>query len=136
VPDRLDGLREAARARHVESLRRVQAAMESLRRRGDPITFRGLAQAAGVSRSWLYSQPDLRAQVERLRQNKRVSRPRNPNVQRATIESLRQQLQAYREEIARLRAENQDLTDRLARRLGDERAAAVTRRSSVDMSST
>jgi regulator of replication initiation timing len=74
--------------------------------------------------------------VEQQRETKRLPRLRNPNVQRATVESLRQQLQAYRDEIARLRAENQELTDRLARRLGDERAAAVTRRSSVDMSST
>lgn len=40
---------------------------------------------------------------------------------------LRQQLHAYREEIARLRAENRALTDQLARRLGTERADNVTR---------
>ena len=31
------------------------------------MTFDAVATAAGVSRSWLYTQPDLRAEIERLR---------------------------------------------------------------------
>lgn len=52
-----------------------------------------------------------------------------PAAQRASVESLRQQLHAYRDEIARLRAENQALNEQLARHLGAARAAAVTTRS-------
>ncbi|MDP8931898.1 MAG: DUF6262 family protein [Actinomycetota bacterium] len=129
MPDRADPLRRAAYARHEVTLQRAQAALESLVRRGEPITFRGVAQAAGVSRSWLYKQADLRAEVERLRQTKPLASAKPLGAQRATIESLRQQLHTYREEIARLRAENQQLTDRLARRLGNERVTSVTRRS-------
>ena len=62
------------------------------------------------------------------RPNTRAVR-RVPAGSAAMIESLRQQLHVYREEIARLRAENDELNDRLARRLGEERAAAMTRRS-------
>ena len=36
-------------------------------RPGMPITFDAVAREAQVSRSWLYNQPDLRAEVERLR---------------------------------------------------------------------
>jgi len=31
------------------------------------VTFAGVAQAAGVSRSWLYTQPDISGQIRRLR---------------------------------------------------------------------
>jgi regulator of replication initiation timing len=46
--------------------------------------------------------------------------------QRATIDSLRQQLRAYRGEIARLRLENQTLREQLAYHLGTQRAAVNT----------
>jgi uncharacterized coiled-coil DUF342 family protein len=42
------------------------------------------------------------------------------------LDSLRQQIHAYREEIARLSKENQALYEQLARQLGTARAAAVT----------
>jgi regulator of replication initiation timing len=49
--------------------------------------------------------------------------------ERASVDSLRQQIHAYREEITRLRTENQALCEQLSRRLGTDRAAAVTNRS-------
>ena len=42
--------------------------------------------------------------------------------------SLRQQLHAYREEIARLQSENRILRDQLAHKLGEARATSVTMR--------
>ena len=46
--------------------------------------------------------------------------------ERATTDSLRQQLRAYRSEIARLRLENQALREQLAHHLGAQRAAVNT----------
>ena len=46
-------------------------------------------------------------------------------IQRASDESNRQKLKIYREELTRLQAENRDLREQLARKLGAERAAAV-----------
>ena len=46
--------RELARAKAVRALRELDHA-------GTPVTFEAVARAAGVSRSWLYGQPDLRA---------------------------------------------------------------------------
>ena len=37
------------------------------RRAGTPVTFAGVAQAARISRSWLYTQPDISSQIRRLR---------------------------------------------------------------------
>jgi uncharacterized coiled-coil protein SlyX len=129
MPDRIERLREAAQARHDDTLHRAQAALRALARRGEPITVRGVASAASVSRSWLYRQPQLLAEIDRLRRTPRTRGPSVPANQRATVESLRHQLHAYREEIARLRAQNQELSQQLARHLGAARAAAVTTRS-------
>jgi hypothetical protein len=129
MPDRVERLREAAQARHDDTLHRAQVTLRTLARRGEPITVRGVASAAGVSRSWLYRQPQLLAEIDRLRQTPRTRGPSLPANQRATVESLRHQLHAYREEIARLRAQNQALNEQLARHLGAARAAAVTTRS-------
>ncbi|HEX2810022.1 MAG TPA: DUF6262 family protein, partial [Kineosporiaceae bacterium] len=118
---------EAARARHDATLRRATIALQRLERHGEAVTFRRLAETAGVSRSWLYRQPELREEISRLRDNT-VGRPgTRPAVERATADSLRQQLRTHRDEITRLRAENQELRDQLARHLGAARAAAVTR---------
>ena len=125
MTERTERLRQAAAARHDATLARATAAIHALGRSADPITFCGVARVAGVSRSWLYRQPDLRGQIEQLRQSARPGSSRVPPIQRASDESNRQKLKIYREELARLQAENRDLREQLARKLGAERAAAV-----------
>jgi len=119
-------------------MRRAEAALNSLARRGGPVTIRGVADAARVSRSWIYQQPWLLAEINRLRQPGPGKAATVPASQQATIGSLRQQLQAYREEITRLRAEIASLHEQLARQLGAARTAAITTRieNVVDMSTT
>jgi uncharacterized coiled-coil protein SlyX len=138
MPDRIQALRQAAQARHEQTLHRAEAALNSLARRGKPVTVRGIADAARVSRSWIYQQPHLVAEISRLRQL-RPDKPRAaPASQKATIDSLRQQLHAYRDEITRLRAEIASLNEQLARHLGAARTAAITSRigNVLDMSTT
>jgi hypothetical protein len=127
MTDRVEALRQAAQARHGATLRRAKDALQALVASGTPVTFARLAKVAKVSRSWLYCQDELRAEVQRHRGPSPVKAQPRPRDHSATIESLRQQLHAYREEIARLRAENRALDDQLARRLGAERADNVTR---------
>jgi hypothetical protein len=79
-------------------------------KRGDPVTFNRVAETAGVSRSWLYRQPTLRQEIDRLR-DASASLPGLPSAERASTDSLRQQLHTYREEITRLRTENQELRE-------------------------
>jgi hypothetical protein len=126
MPDQIEVLRDAAQARHDATLRRAEATLRTLVRQGAPITFSGFAEMAGVSRSWLYRQPQLREQIEKLRQERSSRAPAVPSAERASTDSLRQQMHAYREEIARLSKENQALYEQLAHKLGAARAAAVT----------
>jgi hypothetical protein len=138
MPDRIQALRQAAQARHEQTLRRAEAALNSLARRGEPVTVRGVADAARVSRSWIYQQPRLLAEIDRLRQPRPDKQHAVPTSQKATIDSLRQQLHAYRDEITHLRAEIASLREQLARQLGAARTAAITSRicNVLDMSTT
>ena len=58
----------AARQRHELTRAKVLKALRELDRAGTPVTFQTVAAAAGVSRSWLYTQPDIRTDVQRLRE--------------------------------------------------------------------
>jgi hypothetical protein len=128
VTDRVEQLRQTARARHDATLARATQTLQVLALHAEPITFGRLARAAGVSRSWIYRQPELRHQVERLRQSPPQKRP-NAQSTRASDDSLRQQLHIYREHVAQLKAENRALKDQLAHQLGAARAASVTKQS-------
>jgi hypothetical protein len=118
--------RLATAARHRHELTRAKAvqALRELDRAGTPITFEALARAASVSRSWLYTQPDLRAEVERLRDATRpVPTPPVPAHQRTSTASLLKRLEQANERNRRLAEENQRLRRQLAHALGDRRAA-------------
>lgn len=119
--DNTHHLRQAAADRHDAATQRATTALAALNRTGGPVTFTSLAEAADVSRSWLYTQPALRDTITSLRTNTPRSSAKAPAAQRATTESLRQRLDATRNDVTRLRAENQTLRDQLALALGEQR---------------
>ena len=94
-------------------------------RSGAPVTFAAVAAAAGISRSWLYTQPDISGQVRKLRNDARDRDPATaiPTAQRATGESLRARLTAALQRNQQLAAENARLRRQLARALGDQRSS-------------
>jgi hypothetical protein len=57
----------AARRRAAATRKRAVTALRRMDTTGTPITIDAVAKQARVSRSWLYNQPDLRAEIERLR---------------------------------------------------------------------
>jgi hypothetical protein len=97
-------------------------ALRELDRAGTPVTFTGVARAAGVSRSWLYTQPDISSQIRRLRKNTDGAGA-VPAGQRTTDASLRARLTAALDRNKQLAEENARLRRQLARALGDQRAA-------------
>ncbi len=128
--DSADRLAQHARARHEQTLRRAQAALTSMVDNGDAITVSFLASRAGVSRSWIYTQPELRDQIEQLQQpTTRTGAPRRETDNHASEESLRRRLDLAHQRIAQLRTENQELRQSLARAHGQLRAARNTARS-------
>lgn len=57
---------EAAKQRRDAALRRTYEALDRLDETGQ-VTFAAVAAAASVSRAWLYRQPLIRAEIDRLR---------------------------------------------------------------------
>jgi hypothetical protein len=110
---------EQARQRAITALRRMNAT-------GAAINFDSLAREAGVSRSWLYTQRDLRSEIERLRERRAArSRPTVPIGQRSSDASLLNRLHAANHHIRRLENENRYLRQALAEALGERRAADI-----------
>ena len=120
-----DPLTQAAARRHELTRARAVQALRELERSGAPVTFAGVAQAAGISRSWLYTQPDISSQMRRLRQetNAAGSAGAIPAGQRATDASLRARLAAALDRNRQLADENARLRRQLTRALGDQRSS-------------
>jgi len=117
----------AARDRAKATRRRAVAAIRRLDNAGQPISFDAVAREGQVSRSWLYNQPDLRTEIERLRA-RRDAEPAGhplPHRQRASDASLRRRLEIATERNRQLEAENRHLREALAVALGEQRAASI-----------
>ena len=65
--DRIATLRQAAAAKREAAVARAEAGIRKLTKTGQPVTFRAVAAAGGVSVDFLYRHPGLRARIERLR---------------------------------------------------------------------
>lgn len=124
-PDPSARLTEAAARRHELTRSKAIQALRELDRSGQPVTFASVAAAAGISRSWLYTQPDISDQVRRLRAAARGRDPASaiPASQRATDSSLRARLAAALQRNQALADENARLRRQLARALGDQRSS-------------
>jgi hypothetical protein len=117
----------AARRRAAATRKRATSALRRIDSTGVPVTFDAIARKARVSRSWLYSQPELRAEIERLRARQSPSAPARqvPDRQRASEASLLRRLESATERIQRLEKENQQLREALALALGERRTADI-----------
>ena len=105
-------LRTAAAAKSAAARARAEDGLRQMRRRGDPITFRSLAQTAGVSLDFLYRTPEIRTQVEQLRARQQAT-PAAPtpapgadqpgSVIRTLTAQLTELKRRHREEISALK---------------------------------
>ncbi len=112
----------AARRRHELTRAKAIQAIREFDQAGTTVTFAAVAARAAVSRSWLYSQPDIAGQVQRLREaTRRAPTPSIPAGQRTSGTSLLQRLAAAHEELRNLRAERDRLRRQLAQALGERR---------------
>jgi hypothetical protein len=124
--DNTEQLITAARRRHEFTRSKTIRALRELDDAGTTITFETVARKAQVSRSWLYTQPDLRAEIERLRASgRRTALAPLPARQRSSDPSLQRRLEAINSRNRDLLDENTQLRRRLAETLGLLRAAGI-----------
>lgn len=126
-PSRTTGLQAAAQRKREHALDRARQAVRDLDRDGAEISFQAVARRAGVSRQWLYQQPALREEIERLRDLQHQRPSTIPARKRSSEASLRQRIQTLLDENQRLRDANAALRDELAVAYGHQRQQAQKR---------
>ena len=110
----------AARKRHELTRAKAIQALRELDRTGAPITFKSVSDAAGVSRSWLYGQPGIRAEIQRLRDvTRRAPVPAIPASQRTSEASALARLDTALTRNRELSQDNQRLRRQLAQPKSD-----------------
>ncbi len=108
--DRIATLRRAAAAKRDAAVARAEAGIRKLTKAGQPVTFRAVAAAGGVSVDFLYRHPGLRARIERLRSHKPApaghapGEPGNPAAS-SVVATLTARLAELRRELAETKAQ-------------------------------
>ena len=118
---RHDALVASAEQRSRDTRQRAVTTIRRLDKEGLPLTMTTVAQAADVSRSWLYRQPDLHLEIVRHRH----PTPTLPRPERASSDSQHQRIENMHDEIRRLNAEITSLRQQLAEHYGQQRADQV-----------
>lgn len=112
----------AARRRSQDAHQRAQEAIRAAAARGESVTATTLAARAGVSRAFLYANPDLIEAIQELLSNGQGRPFRATRSQHASEASMLRRLEAITERNKELRTENQDLRRRLEIAHGQLRA--------------
>ena len=138
----VEGLKENAQKKREECFVKVEKSIQQLLKEGAKINFNSVVRASGVSKAWLYKEPEIKQRIEKLREqygnSKKVAhssksdaskdaliktiKARNKSLiaenkaLKTQIETVYGQLvnqKELRQKIQRLEKENQSLKDRL-----------------------
>ncbi len=121
--DNSEHLITAAKRRYELTRAKAIKAIRELAQTGEPVDFPTVAVRAQVSRSWLYTQPDIKTEIQRLRSLGHRSRQAPiPARQRSSDASLHRRLEIASNRIRELTEDNQRLRRQLAEALGANRA--------------
>ena len=115
----------AAQRRRADTLERARKALHELGETGQRRTVTQIAAHAGVSRSWLYAQPELRDQLRGLTAISETAESIPARIERGSDASLRQRLTLAHERIRELDNENRQLRNQIALLHGQLRANRI-----------
>jgi hypothetical protein len=115
----------AAQRRRADTLERARQALQELDQTGQRRTVMQIAAHAGVSRSWLYAQPELRYQLRRLTGIPETAELAPARIERGSDASLRQRLTLAHVRIRELDDENRQLRNQIAILHGQLRANRI-----------
>jgi predicted RNase H-like nuclease (RuvC/YqgF family) len=65
---RTQALRKLAQKKHKDTLLKVTKALATIKEKDLPLNFQSVAKLAGISKTWLYNQPELKLEIENSRQ--------------------------------------------------------------------
>ena len=113
-----EAMTAAAKRRAQEARRKVDGALASLLTTNRPLNFTSVANAAGVTKAYLYSKPDIRDRIETLRQQQGGAQAREPAPKGRTEASKVMLLAAKDRRIRELEAQVRQLKAELKVALG------------------
>ena len=104
---------KAAAAKKKDAAERLEKAIEQVLDSGETITFKAIAETAGLSVSYLYKYPQIKNRIAELRNQQKAAIGglvnKTPKFQLATDKSKAVIISKLRQENRRLRKENEDL---------------------------
>lgn len=103
----IDGLRLNAQKKRKDTFEKIDKGIQQLIKEGGKINFNTVAQTAGVSKAFLYKEPDVKARIEELRA-KQTGKKLKPK-QSASDASKDAMIRTLKERIKKLNSELQDL---------------------------
>lgn len=111
VKRNVEGLRQNALKKRQEALDKVEQGIRQLLKEGKPVNFNTVAQAADVSKAFLYKEPEIKERIEQLR---RQGGKKKPEIkQRASDASKDAMIKTLKERIRKQEAEIRGLRDHI-----------------------
>jgi hypothetical protein len=116
---RIAALKAAAVAKQQRAAENLDKAINQLVKNNEPMSFANVARSAGVSISYLYKYPEVKARVLELRnQQQQAGKPRQPQTasdasKTIIINELRERVKKLEAEITKLRKVNEGMAGRL-----------------------
>ncbi|HEY9780759.1 MAG TPA: DUF6262 family protein [Leptolyngbyaceae cyanobacterium] len=114
-----EGLKKAALDKKERAFERTEEALRQLIKEGKPISFASVAEAANVTRAWLYKNETIRVRIEELRHQCQPKKKVPPNLKPSEsskdtiIATLRERIKKLDTEVHNLRKQNEVLLGRL-----------------------
>jgi hypothetical protein len=115
---RIAALKAAASAKQKRAAEALDAAISKLVKKKEVISFASVAKEAGISVSYLYKYPEVKARVTELRsQQSLITRPNKPKASDASraviVGQLKGRIKDLEGEIVELRKANQGMAGKL-----------------------
>jgi hypothetical protein len=120
------GLLAGATSKAVDTRRRAELGIQELVVEQRPVNFSAVAERAGVSKTYLYNDAELRKRVDDLRDQMRTRTAQQRQVRVQTDASLKVVIAAKDRQLALLRARVQQLEGELALARGQLYAGIAT----------
>jgi hypothetical protein len=109
----VEGLRRNAQKKRQAAIKRTDAGIQQLLKDKRPVNFKTVAEVAGVSSAWLYREPEIKARIERLREQGSSSSKKAPARQRASDASKDAIIKTLKERCSKLDNEVRGLREQL-----------------------
>jgi hypothetical protein len=111
------GLKDHAQQKRDQAVEQTEKAIRQLIKEGRPINFSTVEEVAGVSRTWLYNQPEIRDRIEQLR-DQQPGKKKVARSQKASDASNAAMILTLKEKLQKSQAENRGLHQQMEEIVG------------------